>query len=959
MKLLLRRTLATVVVLLLTTLSANLFAQTTYYVCQGRTFHAYTLEAGTHFRVSPTDESIALGDTLFFMADIDSITFEEPQFPPLPEPPAPEEEEEEGSDTLCVTYSDTGASVYIPTLRRTAVSATVNGGHVVLDNTDTNDELVIRLTGTSSDGSLVYNAAYKTTFILDGLNLANPSGAALDIECSKRIALELPKGTDNVLSDGSGEQKAALYCKGHLEIDKGGSLTVSGNARHAIATKEYMQLKNGVGSITVLHAENDGIHAGQYYQQNGGNVTISGVKGDAIQAEATSTAEDELNGQLIVRGGSVTASVTAADCAALKADSLITINSEKSASTLTLTTSGAAAKGFKTKGSILVGDGTIGVTQSGTYRVASGEISYATALKAAKDITVSGGSITIDNSADGGKGLSADGNINISGAATVLNITANGKGASADLTSTDEEEKEQESKSYKVYVSLPTSSGGMGGTRPGGSTSNAWTTVSLYKSDGTLVQALTSSVRLSSGMNTATFYYYDFKEPVSGSYYFQSANYTSSGRTYTIRSATFTAPTNGSDIYYSISSSYTTSGTTRTYSLSNVTSTYAGGSTAADASGKAYAAQCIKADGTVSIADGRLTLTSKGEMSKGINGSKGVSISGGTFTITNQGNGYTIGNEQYTAKGITSDGNITLLGGDFTIRMSGSGGKGIKADGTLTIGNASTGEGPTLDVATTGSSYGSSTGGNIGGMRPGMGGSTGSSAKAIKAVGAVNVYGGQMTVSTASDGAEGLESKTSVNIAGGQHYLECYDDCINSSGNIYFNGGLTVCYATNNDAVDSNAGRTGAITIGNGVVVAYTSAGSPEEGLDCDNNSYIQITGTGTAISAGGTQGGGSSSSTISNAAQGYNFVTSSLSYSAGRYYTLSDASGKNLITYSFPRAISSTLALFTAKGMTKNSTYTVKYSTTEPTDATTAFHGVYLGSSATGTTQFTSFTAK
>ena len=44
---------------------------------------------------------------------------------------------------------------------------------------------------------------------------------------------------------------------------------------------------------------------------------------------------------------------------------------------------------------------------------------------------------------------------------------------------------------------------------------------------------------------------------------------------------------------------------------------------------------------------------------------------------------------------------------------------------------------------------------------------------------------------------------------------------------------------------------------------------------------------------------------------------------------------------------------------MKSGSTYTIKYSTTEPTDAETAFHGLYLGSSAKGTTNVTSFTAK
>ena len=168
-----------------------------------------------------------------------------------------------------------------------------------------------------------------------------------------------------------------------------------------------------------------------------------------------------------------------------------------------------------------------------------------------------------------------------------------------------------------------------------------------------------------------------------------------------------------------------------------------------------------------------------------------------------------------------------------------------------------------------------------------------------------------------------------------------------------------MCYSNGNDAVDSNYGRTGAINIGNGAVLAYTSKGSPEEGLDCDNNSYIQITGTGYAISAGGTQGGGSSSSTISNAKQGYNFLTSSISYKTGTYYTLADSQGNNLLTYSLQANVSSTLSLITAKGMVKSSSYTIKSSTTAPTDATTAWHGLYLGSSATGTTSVTSFTAK
>jgi len=369
---------------------------------------------------------------------------------------------------------------------------------------------------------------------------------------------------------------------------------------------------------------------------------------------------------------------------------------------------------------------------------------------------------------------------------------------------------------------------------------------------------------------------------------------------------------------------------------------------------------------------GSITMTVKGTAGRGVK-AWDIETNGGELAITNSAAPTTISSDVKSAKGLKAL-NMALNAGTITINMSGNAGKGISAGsgtkstssggggwgggrpggggggmgggssytnvkGTYTQG-LSDGTGPTLTVNTTGSAYSSS------------------SAKAIKAICAVTIYGGQTEVSTKTSGAEGLESKTSITIKGGQHYYQCYDDCINSAGKIVFDGGATVCYSNGNDAVDSNAGTSGAITIGNGAVFAFTTKGAPEEGLDCDNNSYIQITGTGYAVSAGASQGGGggwggggSSGSTISNAAQGYAFVTSSVSYQSGRYYTLADSSGNNLLTYSFPASCSSSLSLFTAKGMVKGQTYSVKYSTTAPTDATTAWHGLYLGSSHKGTT--------
>ena len=913
--------------------------------------------------------------------------------------------------TVTVTYSDNSASVVIDGRIARYLTVSVEDAHVSIAQSsevgdDTSGEITYCLSGSSSDGEFYMSGSYKATVEMRGLTLTNPTGAPINIQNGKRIDISVKKGIVNTLADGTdNKQKGTILCKGHAEFKGQGTLNISsyGVNAHGIWCGDYMTVKNC--TINIQKATKDGINCNQYFQMKSGALTLNDVGSDGIQCSidndegtpiaATTDHDDEDTGSIYIDGGS-----------------------------LNLTVSADAAKGLKSAGDISISAGSVTITQAGGIEVEGSDISYPTSIKADGNISVTGGTVDITNTGAGGKGMSAEGTLTIdetnADVSTNVTIKANGKGGTAETTS--DGDSGETTSSYKVYVSLPTSGGG--GMGPGGS--SAWTTLYLYKSDGTLVQQLTSTVSKSSGYSTATFYYYDFKAATDGTYYFKSADYTSrggwgggSGTTYAIQSATFSAPTSGTDIYYSITNSYSTSGTTRTYSLTNVTSTYSGSSDVSEDEGTAYNAIGLKADGNLTINAGTVTISNSGAMSKSIkskatttinggtttltpsgamqvinndasyssgvktadfvqnggtlkitasgNAGRGITATnittnGGTLNITNSGAGVEGSSDSYTAKGLKADTSIKLNGGTITITMSGTGGKGIKSSGTYTQGT-SDGNGPTLTVKTSGAALGSSSSGGGGGgwgMGPGQE-SSGSSAKGIKVQGTIYLYGGTSEVYTETNGAEGLESKTAIYVEGGKHYFKCYDDCINSSGMIVFNGGITVCYGFGNDAIDSNYGRTGAITIGNGVAFAYTTKGSPEEGFDCDNNSYIQITGTGIGISAGAAQGGGGggSSSTISNAKQGYAFVTSSISYTSGRYYTLADSNSKNLVTYSFEASCSSTLALFTATGMVKGSSYTVKYSTSAPTDATTAWHGLYLGSSAAGTTSVTSFTAQ
>lgn len=803
-------------------------------------------------------------------------------------------------DTIRVTYRGAAA----PSVENIPedVVATIEGADVTLTNTNNEKEYTYVLEGASAAGSFTLSSDYKSTVVLNGLSLQSTLKEALNLKCGKRVALVLADGTTNSLADATVDngQHGAIYCKGHLELSGAGALTLTGNVKHALSTKEYLQIKKTFGSLHVTSAANDGIHAGQYFQMNGGEVTISHVGGDGIQAEATSTPDDELNGQILIKGGSLTITTSATDVAALKSDSLMTITG----GTFQFTTTGAGNKAIKSKQALNISDGKFTITQSGKPCSENGDLGYVTAIKGT-DVNITGGTFIIKTSGVGARGISAESlwigdsadiDINNTGTGGTASDAVEVTGSNSGTTTGPEEQQ-----SFIVYVNVPTSSqGGWGG--PGGQQSGAWSSVYLMREDGTQVATLTQQVTV----NGTTFYLYDFKKADNGTYYFGAPNYQSGGNwgggtSYTIRSTTFTGPTSGKDRFYKIASSYSTSGTTRTYSLSDVTSTYEGGTI-----------------GSATTSDG------------------------------------------FTAKGIKVDGNATLAAGKINITMSGAGGKGIKVEGNY-IQGMEDGSGPVLTVATTGSSYGS-TGSSTGGGRPGGQTSSGSSAKAIKVQGLITIYGGQSEVTTTSSGAEGLESKqkvlSAIRILGGQHYFHCYDDCINSAGGINFEGGVTVCYGYGNDAVDSNFGQRGAIVIGDGNILTYTTKGSPEEGLDCDNNSYIQITGSGNVVALGGAQGGGASSS-LASATQGYILSTSSMSFAPNRYYTLADNTGNNLLTFSVEASFNSTMSLITATGMKASNSYTLKYSTTPPTDATTAWHGFYLGSSAQGSTLTSNLTAR
>lgn len=848
-----------------------------------------TLSDGTEIRVKKV-ENIAVnmnGDQrlvvtykdgttqAFDIADITSMTYGEKDFNDVVDPTPSDD-----PNVITITWNGTETPEII--CSAPGVTASVDGGNVFITNTNADTEYTYVLRGQSENGSLTLTADYKSTIRLEGLNLKSSLEEALNIKCGKRIALVVADGTTNTLADATTDngQKGALYCKGHLEVEGGGTLNLTGNVKHALSTKEYLQLKKKfTGQLNVLSAASDGIHAGQYFQMNAGNVVIQNVKGDGIQAEATTDPEDEQNGQMIIKGGTLNVTTTGTDVATLKSDTEMVIEG----GTFTLTTSGAGDKALKSKTNVSIAAGDFTIKQSGKPCIEAGDLGYVTAVKGV-DVTVSGGTFDITTTGTAGRGFSAE-NLTISDAANIKIVNSAVSGTAADAVEVTAEPDptpdpgEQETpKSYKVYVSVPTSGGG------GGGSSSAWRTVAIYNADGTLLSTLSTTVTV----NGRAFYTYDFKESTTGSFYFGNPNgYTSGGgwgggTTYTIKSGTISGPTNGKDHFYTIGSNYSTSGSTRTYPISDVTSQYEGGS-----------------------------------------------IGGGTSTT----------GDVITAKAFKVDKDLHLVGGVINLNMSGKGGKGIKVDGNAYVGDEATGAGPILSIVTTGAAAGGGTTSGGGGGWPGGGGfggegGSGGTTKAFKVTGTYTQYGGNLYINTAS--AEGIESKTksatSMNFNGGTVYLYCSDDCINSAGAINFNGAHIMAISYNNDAIDSNYGQNNSLVVTDGAVLCFSTRGGAEMGFDCDANTRITFKG-GTLVAGGGSQGG-SGSSSLGTGSVHYKVWSANLSYTANNYNTVT-CNGKGIFTFCLPVACNSTYNFYACSDFTSNQSHSLVRGTTAPEGGT------------------------
>ena len=256
----------------------------------------------------------------------------------------------------------------------------------------------------------------------------------------------------------------------------------------------------------------------------------------------------------------------------------------------------------------------------------------------------------------------------------------------------------------------------------------------------------------------------------------------------------------------------------------------------------AAAAKGIKADGDMKISDGDITIKTTG---------------GGAWDSDDK--------KTKASSCLSADGNMTISGGTLNLTSTGAGGKGLNVDGDYTA------TGGTLTIKTSGNAVVASSSGSISTVSSSQqldryGSDYKSSPKGIKVDGAILVSDqAVISVTTSGAGGEGIESKTSINITGGQVTVNASDDAINASyndvtkgtsgaGDLTISGGYVYARSTGNDGIDAN----GNCYIKGGLVYAIGTT-TPEVAIDANSEEQkkLYVTG-GTIIAIGGLESGAS-----------------------------------------------------------------------------------------------------
>lgn len=319
--------------------------------------------------------------------------------------------------TITITFSTSGAA---------SVSGddegivSINGNDVTANN-KTDKVVKYILTGETSDGFFKLYSSKKQAIVLNGVNITNPDGAAINNQSKKRTFIVLNDGSKNYLTDGtkyndavdSEDMKACFFSEGQLVFSGSGYLEVDANCKAGIRSDDYVRTLPKT-NIFVDASAGNGIRGNDAVIITGGvvNVNVTGTADKGISSDG----EVRLDGgrTTIMTSGGYEYDEEDLDytaCAGIKADSIVNINGGE----LNIKSTGIGGKGINSDDKININDGVIRIIITGKrHKDSKGSVSPK-GIKADGNITIKGGQtqIRLEGTGDGTEALESKGEIHI------------------------------------------------------------------------------------------------------------------------------------------------------------------------------------------------------------------------------------------------------------------------------------------------------------------------------------------------------------------------------------------------------------------------------------------------------------------------------------------------------------------------------------------------------------------
>lgn len=335
-------------------------------------------------------------DTAFGAIPIDSITFAQ------------------HSDTIYLSYTNEMVTYKNP--RACSTHIDIEQCNVKICHRDSLSPLMLSITGSCKEGSLSVQSESDCHFVFQELNLQSSMCPTIEVQSKVSTTIELAEHTNNMLADAIVADSSVTYdgciqTKGELYFEGKGCLELKGGLKHAIYSKKGITFSGG--DVTINYAASDAIHAKDYVCIVNGNISIDSIQQDGIDAD---------KGYIDIQGGNVYVSVHNQNRKGLQCDSTFTM----SGGMLDISLYGDQSKGIKSENDIRITGGILTGEAFGHAVIKDGDVSYCSLVKGDKNVYFSDVEMNLAHYGRGGRCISADGDISISGGSYQFETTGDG-----------------------------------------------------------------------------------------------------------------------------------------------------------------------------------------------------------------------------------------------------------------------------------------------------------------------------------------------------------------------------------------------------------------------------------------------------------------------------------------------------------------------------------------------------